>query len=205
MASIYDIKPLFQKLLRPLVRSLAVKGVTANQVTVFAAAGSLVLGSLLWLLPNNFFLALVPLWLFVRMALNAIDGMLAREFNQKSNLGGILNELGDLVSDCALYLPFAAISPCYPILVLVVVLLALLTEVAGILKLESRSSRRYQGPLGKSDRAFAFGLLALLIVFVTKRELWLNLYLVLLCLLAAWTIYNRCAAALRELEASQPQ
>jgi CDP-diacylglycerol--glycerol-3-phosphate 3-phosphatidyltransferase len=31
--------------------------------------------------------ALIPLWMFVRMAFNAIDGMLAREFGQASKLG----------------------------------------------------------------------------------------------------------------------
>ena len=45
------------------------------------------------------------------MALNAIDGMLAREFNQKSRLGGYLNEITDVVSDAALYLPFAFVAP----------------------------------------------------------------------------------------------
>ena len=43
------------------------------------------------------------------MALNALDGMLAREFNQKSRLGAVLNELGDVVSDTALYLPIALV------------------------------------------------------------------------------------------------
>ena len=37
------------------------------------------------------------------MAFNAIDGMLAREFGQKSRLGAYLNELTDVVSDAALY------------------------------------------------------------------------------------------------------
>ena len=45
------------------------------------------------------------------MALNAIDGMLAREFNQKSRLGGYLNEITDVVSDGALYLFFAFVTP----------------------------------------------------------------------------------------------
>ena len=44
-------------------------------------------------------LLLLPAVLFLRMALNAIDGMLAREHNQKSALGAILNELGDVFSD----------------------------------------------------------------------------------------------------------
>ena len=34
--SIYALKPKFQNLLRPLVRQLAAKGVTANQVTLIA-------------------------------------------------------------------------------------------------------------------------------------------------------------------------
>ena len=45
------------------------------------------------------------------MAFNAIDGMLAREFGQKSRLGAYLNELTDVVSDAALYLPFAWLPP----------------------------------------------------------------------------------------------
>ena len=47
MPSIYQIKPRFQALLRPLVRALAAAGVTANQVTVGAAAMSVVAGIVL--------------------------------------------------------------------------------------------------------------------------------------------------------------
>ena len=60
-----------------------------------------------WQLP----LLLLPLVLFLRMALNAIDGMMAREFGQKSRLGAVLNELGDVLSDACLYLPFALLAP----------------------------------------------------------------------------------------------
>ena len=202
MASIYDLKPLFQSLLRPIVKLLAARGVSANQVTVCAAAGSIILGVLICFFSNNFFLLMLPLWLFLRMALNAIDGMLAREFNQKSRLGGILNELCDLVSDCALYLPFALIAPCKAFVVVLVVILALIVEAAGILRLENSSSRRYHGPFGKSDRAFAFGLLALFLFFGVNSPVWVNAYLVLLALLAMLTIYIRCAAALSELKAT---
>src|SRR5689334_22253802 len=105
MASVYDLKPRFQTLLRPLVRTLAAHGVTANQVTVAAAvlsiAAALVLAALAGSRPS---LVLMPLVLFLRMALNAIDGMLAREHGQKSRLGAVLNEAGDVVSDAALYL-----------------------------------------------------------------------------------------------------
>lgn len=45
--TLYDIKPQFQALLRPTVKRLAAAGVTANQVTVGAAVGSLLIGMLL--------------------------------------------------------------------------------------------------------------------------------------------------------------
>ena len=51
MASIYDLKPRFQALLRPLTRRLAGAGVTANQVTVFAALLSAAAGLALYLRP----------------------------------------------------------------------------------------------------------------------------------------------------------
>ena len=110
--SIYVLKPKFQNLFRPLVRQLAAISVTANQVTLIACLLSILLGVVLALFPTfSSLFFLIPIWLFFRMALNAIDGMLAREFNQKSRLGGYLNEITDVVSDAALYLPLAFVAP----------------------------------------------------------------------------------------------
>ena len=158
MPSIYDIKPAFQGLLRPVVRAIARAGGTANQVTVAAAAGSVIVGAAIARCPGSGWpLVLVGPWLFVRMALNAIDGMLAREFGQKSALGAIINELGDVVSDTVLYLPFALVPGFSAPLVAAVVVLAALTEMTGVVCAQAGASRRYDGPFGKSDRAFAFG------------------------------------------------
>ena len=105
--TLYDIKPAFQDLLRPACNNLAKAGVSANQVTVAAMLLSLATGTALVLLQGErWVLLLVPAALLVRMALNAIDGMLAREHHMQSALGGLLNELGDVISDIALYLPF---------------------------------------------------------------------------------------------------
>ena len=100
------------------------------------------------------------------MALNAIDGMLAREFNQKSRLGGYLNEITDVVSDAALYLPFAFVHPFDALQIGLIIWLSALTEFCGVLGQVQGKTRRYDGPLGKSDRAFSFGLLGLVYVFV---------------------------------------
>ena len=165
--SIYDLKPKFQNLLRPLVIKLEQRGVTANQVTLAACAISVILGVMLTALSDyNWLFILIPIWLFMRMALNAIDGMLAREFNQKSRLGGYLNEITDVVSDAALYLPFAFISPFDALQIGLIIWLSALTEFCGVLGQVQGKTRRYDGPLGKSDRAFLFGVLGLVYVFV---------------------------------------
>lgn len=165
--SIYDLKPKFQNLLRPLVIKLEQRSVTANQVTLTACAISVILGLILTALSGYHWLfMLIPIWLFVRMALNAIDGMLAREFNQKSRLGGYLNEITDVVSDAALYLPFAFVHPFDALQIGLIIWLSALTEFCGVLGQVQGKTRRYDGPLGKSDRAFLFGVLGLVYVFV---------------------------------------
>lgn len=200
MTSVYDLKPRFQALLRPLVRTLVAKGVTANQVTIAAMLASVATGFALWVFAGDrLSLLLLPLVLFLRMALNAIDGMIAREHDQKSRLGAILNEAGDVVSDAALYLalvpalaPFGAAG--WPIVLFVVA--AILTEFVGVLGPTIGGDRRYDGPMGKSDRAAAIGLLAFLIAVGVPGGGWIDWIFGLLALLALWTAVNRARRAL---------
>ena len=200
--SLYELKPAFQGLLRPLVRVLAQCRVTANQVTLSALLLSLASGLLLHLYPDHpAALLQVPLVCLVRMALNAIDGMLAREHNLKSDLGAILNELGDVLSDASIYLPFAALyNGALAPLVVAVVLLATVSEFAGVVGVQIGASRRYDGPAGKSDRAALFAIMA-----GVKGLGWLgDAGTVFKCLLAleiallVATISNRVRGALAE-------
>ena len=50
--------------------------------------------------------------------------MLAREHDMKTRLGAILNELGDVLSDSALYLPLATRPGFSPMLLVPAVVLA---------------------------------------------------------------------------------
>lgn len=199
MVSVYDLKPRFQALLRPLCRALAGAGVTANAVTVAAALLSIAAGyTLVHFAPDRRLLFLLPVILFVRMALNAIDGMLAREFNQKSNLGAILNELGDVVSDAAIYLPLALWFG-WPIMS-VIVALAIMTEMTGIVAVQIGATRRYDGPMGKSDRAFVFGTITLALGCGAPIGLWLRIMLYVIMALLGVTIINRARRALGEVK-----
>ncbi|BBK39587.1 CDP-alcohol phosphatidyltransferase [Allostella sp. ATCC 35155] len=199
--TLYALKPRFQALLRPLVGGMAAAGITANQVTVATAAVSVSLGLLLAAFGGErpALFGLLPAWLALRMALNAIDGMLAREFGQRSRLGAFLNELGDLVSDAALYLPFAVLAPFHPGWVAAVVVLAMVGEAAGILGQTIGAERRYDGPLGKSDRALVFGAIALWAGLAPLPD-WLGWAMPVLAALAALGIVNRVRRALAQAE-----
>jgi CDP-diacylglycerol--glycerol-3-phosphate 3-phosphatidyltransferase len=199
MASIYDLKPAFQRRLRPVCGRLAGAGVTANQVTLAALGLSLAMGAALWLSGGAAWaLWLVPVALLLRMGLNAIDGMLAREHGQASRLGALLNELADLASDAALYLPFALVAGVSAEWVVAVVVVSLIAEAAGILGPMIGASRRYDGPFGKSDRATAFGFAAVLLASGALAPLMMNWALIGMTAMAAWTTVNRMRGALEE-------
>ena len=203
--TIYDLKPAFQDMLRPLCRKLALAGCTANQVTLAAALGSIAVGSLFAYVQGTGPLALiVPVWLFVRMALNAIDGMLAHEHGQQSPLGSMLNELGDVVSDAALYLAFAFVPGISVVLVIGAVFTALLTELAGVVAVQIGADRRYDGPMGKSDRALAFGLGAFLLGSGVQAGPWLDAGLGIVVLLSAVTVVRRARAAVKTAAVRSP-
>jgi CDP-diacylglycerol---glycerol-3-phosphate 3-phosphatidyltransferase len=158
---VYGLKPRFQGLLRPLAGWLAGAGVRANQVTVFACVLSVALGVLLLTSQDPRLFFLLPAVLLIRMALNAVDGMLAREFSQDTKVGVYLNELTDVVADTFLYLPFAHLHGFSPFWIWNVVVLAVISEMAGTVAVMAGASRRYDGPLGKSDRALIFGAMGL--------------------------------------------
>lgn len=163
--TLYDTKPRFQSLLRPLSDALADRGVTPNHLTGSALILCFATGIALMAFPGNpvVLVMLAPV-LLVRMALNALDGMIARNRGQITRFGALFNEIGDIAADGALYLPLAvALSPLgvSPVAVIAFGFCALLSEVAGILGPTIGASRRYDGPLGKSDRAAVVAIIAI--------------------------------------------
>ena len=198
MPSIYSLKPRFQGLLRPGVRWLASIGATANQVTLLACAASVAVG--VFLCADSRWMLILPFFFFVRMALNAVDGMLAREFGQKSRLGAYLNEITDVVADAFLYLPFAYLPGFDPLWIGVVIVLAAISEMTGVVGVMTGASRRYDGPMGKSDRAFVFGALALWIgLGGPVAPVVAMVFPEVVAVLLAITIVNRIRKGLREI------
>ncbi|MGH6793227.1 MAG: CDP-alcohol phosphatidyltransferase family protein, partial [Methyloceanibacter sp.] len=150
MATIYDLKPRFQALLRPIATKLARAGISANAVTIAALLLSVAHGAWIAVMPSSPWpLLLLPVTLFLRMALNAIDGIMAKEHGQASPEGAVLNELSDVIADAALYLPFALIPGIDAGFVVAVVVTSIIAEMTGALGPMLGTKRSYAGPLGK--------------------------------------------------------
>ncbi|POT55216.1 hypothetical protein C3432_23290 [Citrobacter amalonaticus] len=196
--TLYQIKPAFQALLRPLMFWLYKHRVTANHITLAAMVLSFITGAVLMVFPHPGLFILLPIVLFVRMALNALDGMLARECHQKSRLGAILNETGDVLSDIALYLPFLMLPNSHVPLVLIMLFCAAMTEFCGVLAQTINGIRSYAGPLGKSDRALFFGAWGLALAIWPQLVQWNNAVWWGATVLLLWTVINRCRSALRD-------
>lgn len=199
MPSVYDLKPRFQQLLRPVMHALANRGWTPNQITTLAIAGSVAVGFLL-LGAHDFepLLLLVPIWMLIRMALNALDGMMARELHMQSTLGLVLNEGGDMLSDLALYLPLAAYESSAHTAVTTFAIGAVLTEVCGLLGQAVGGKRHYHGPMGKSDRALAVSLVAIVSVLLPLVHLLWFVAFWAFTALEVLTCWNRLAAMLAD-------
>ncbi|MEE3078286.1 MAG: CDP-alcohol phosphatidyltransferase family protein [Bdellovibrionota bacterium] len=198
--TIYDLKPAFQNLLRPIVRFLNKTGVTPNQVTLMTCLLSIFYSVAIYKELHHLFIMFLPLFFFIRMALNAIDGMLAKEHDMMTPRGAMLNEITDVVSDTFLYLSLSVFSVIDNQNIVFFSFIAIFTEVSGLSSLHIGSARRFDGPFGKSDRAFFISVLALLITFTSiEKQIYDYLFYVSFVLLGM-TVVNRMNKAIKALK-----
>lgn len=201
MISIYELKPKFQQMLMPLVNLLHKNHVTPNQVTISACLLSILIGVLFYFnYESSWIYAVIPVFMFVRMAMNAIDGVLAKKFSLQSRLGKFLNELTDVISDTALFIPFLLLTQTFPASVIIFISLSIISEMAGVLSEVNSGERRYDGPMGKSDRAFLIGAVAVLLLFNVPLEPYLHIVFIIASALIAVNIYKRAAGGLEETQ-----
>ena len=197
MISVYQLKPRFQQLLLPILNQLHKKHITANKITLVAIVWSALIGGLLFMSPNHpIYLFFVALGLFIRMALNALDGMMARSFNQQSKLGEVLNELGDVVSDTIIFCALFSFSYASNMLVFLFIVLSIINEFSGVLAKLISGIRRYDGPMGKSDRALLIGLGGLLYFIFPSIGFAFNIVLFIAIILLLISTYKRLSNTL---------
>ncbi len=198
MISIYKLKPKFQKLLMPLLKLLHNLGITPNFLTVFTIVFSFFIGYLLYLgIDNKTYFLFVSLGLLFRMMLNALDGMMATTYNLKSKKGEILNEIGDVLSDIAIYFSFIYFNSLSIELIIIFISLSIINEFCGLLAKSVSGIRRYDGPMGKSDRAFLVGIICIVLYFTDAIIIYLDYIFLIAIILMIISSFLRLTKSLK--------
>lgn len=201
MISVYKLKPKFQQLILPVLLFLHKRGITANQITIASVGLSVVIGILFWNARQFPILFLVlPIGLFLRMVLNALDGMMARKFNQTSKLGEVLNEMGDVISDVIIFFPLLKFQPESLYWIVIFIVLSVVNELAGVLAKIVGQQRRYDGPMGKSDRALLIGIYGLILFFGTDISKYSQYIFITINILLLLSTYIRLKKGLFNVE-----
>mgnify|MGYP000598520201 CR=1 FL=1 len=197
LLSVYQLKSRFQDLLNLIMLKLYRANVSANQVTLGVFISSLVMAGMLYFIPSLMIWFALPVFMLIRMAGNAIDGMLARQYKQQTDLGFMLNEITDLLADAALLLAFSAVTGFDAYWLVSLLLLTWLSEFIALMGQIIRGERQNSGPLGKSDRAVFLSVFAILIgMGIDSLELsfW---FFIIGHLLLLVTCFNRVAGSLK--------
>lgn len=195
--STYDLKPAFQRLLTPMMERLRSAGVTPNGLTWTAMVLSAGVG---WAFAQGFdqrwWYWVVVLGLLMRMALNALDGMMARRHEMASPSGAMLNELGDVVSDALVMWPLALFAEVSSAWVGAMLWMAAVNELAGVMGGVVGAGRRYDGPMGKSDRTLVWGVLCVLLATDVQVEPYLLLGVQAVMVGLVWSTLRRIQHAI---------
>jgi CDP-diacylglycerol--glycerol-3-phosphate 3-phosphatidyltransferase len=198
-------KTWLQKLMHPLARLLFDDGVRAIHVTSCAGLISVAVGVLVAAFAfHPWVFVLVPIWMILRMLLNAVVAVLISEFGQHSRLGTCAHELSRVVAETALFLPFAVIPKVSMLLVLTVTLLAIFSEFAGLLGPLIKASRRRDGPMTSDLRLLCFGIFGAGIGSGYVLTAPINIALAVITVLLLLTIITRIRKAVLEVTKPAP-
>lgn len=153
MRGLYSVKPWFLRRLRRIEDVLVERRVSPDTLTIAAVVVSIAAGAavaaggaleepLWWLL-------VLPLGL-VRLALNALDGAVARRTGVGRPFGEVVNEMGDRLADVASIAPLAFVVE--PALAFAALTCALLASAAGCAGRAVTGQRATGGVMAKADR-----------------------------------------------------
>lgn len=188
---IYSTKSMWQKALKPIVAVSVRYHIHPDFFTYSAIGVSVVAGISLYLTGKNHrWLWLVAPCVLLRLLLNLLDGLVARELHLADTFGELKNEFGDRIADIVIFL-----GPAFGVYAdfrLVIVLLSLILCISylGILGKAMMGVRVYSGIYGKGDRMISLAIFSLYPA-ITGNLNSFNWFIALASLAALITIIQR--------------
>lgn len=175
---IYSVKPAFQRRLAGLRDVFIRMGIKADAITLAALVLSLAgAAALAFSAAVPWLLILVPVAAIGRIALNALDGMVAIATGTARPFGEVFNEFCDRLSDVAWFGGLAFVVDTG--LSLAALVAVLLSSYVGTVTKAAGGERIYAGVMGKADRMILLSAGAVAAFFVGHELLTYFAWLVL--------------------------
>jgi CDP-diacylglycerol--glycerol-3-phosphate 3-phosphatidyltransferase len=166
---IYRIKPRFQQALGGTERVLVRRRVHPDYLTIGALLLSALGGVALWGTTHALWLfLLLPIVAIGRTALNALDGLVARDTGLARPWGEVLNEFCDRLADVSLFTGAALAHGSSLLLGAVMIVVMLLSSYLAILSKAAGGRRQYGGVMGKADRMILLSVASVVALILWK-------------------------------------
>lgn len=195
--SIYKYKSQFQK----LASLCETRGLSPNLASILGWFFAMTNATFLYLGIINLhaqtlsrtFLLLVPFSTLFRLIFNALDGMIARQRNQATPMGELLNELGDVWGDTISYGILFFVPGITKLTVFIYILMIWFAEFTAVLgRALPGQIRRQEAFLGgKSERAIWFILYSLCLAINPDTLYLTNQFLIALSFFVLVTAFIR--------------
>jgi CDP-diacylglycerol--glycerol-3-phosphate 3-phosphatidyltransferase len=199
---IYRIKPRFQVALGGVESALVRRRVHPDYLTI----GALVLSALGGLAlygahQARWLLLVIPVVAIGRTALNALDGLVARDTGLARPWGEVLNEFCDRLADVSLMAGVAFAPGSDALLGAVAIVVMLLASYVAILSKAAGGRRQYGGIMGKADRMIYLSVAAVIALALPSLRIFtIFLWLVLAGLMV--TLVKRLRDTHRDLQST---
>ncbi len=182
--------------LRPLAEQAAAAGLAGDRISWSILLLAAVTGALLLALPAalpglSALLLLLPAALAARGLLGGIARLQETEAASPAPREPVLREVTDAAADALLYLPLAAYPGITAAPVILLLVLGLLVEIAGLAVVAGGRERPRGGPMNSSDRAVVFGLVGVIVALEPGTAPWLPWLLLPAAGLALATLAQR--------------
>lgn len=199
----YAAKPAFQRTLLPIERLLVRCRVHADVLTGAALVLSVAGAAALAASPHFPLLLLAaPVVALVRMALNALDGMVARSSGQARPWGEVLNEVSDRGSDVALFGALGLAGYGDPRIAAAAVVAMLIASYTGVVAKAAGGRRQYGGVMGKVERMAVLSLTCIAALLFDATAV-VNAGFAIVLAGSAVTTFQRLRSAHRDLRLTQ--
>jgi CDP-diacylglycerol---glycerol-3-phosphate 3-phosphatidyltransferase len=166
VSGLYQLKPRFVARLGTIEDRLVARGIRADTLTFLSlvpavVAGATIVVGAVW---HPAWWLLVGPGALLRMALNALDGSVARRTGTSHARGEVHNELVDRAADALMLAPAAVVAPAW--LAAAAVAAAWATSLVAVLSQAVTGERAHGGPMGKPDRVLVLSLAGVVAVGV---------------------------------------